>query len=74
MLLQFSYPREATLRYLRKPLDPAKFELRQLIIEAAQEVTSEPHPSVKKLRWKQLWDNLDQLEAQAHYMLQGAYW
>jgi hypothetical protein len=54
--------------------DETKPILRQLIIEAAQEVMGEPHPSVKKLRWKQLWDNLDQLDARAHYMLQGARW
>lgn len=48
--------------------------LRQLIIEAAQAVMSESHPSVKKLKPKQLSRSLDQLDARVDRMPQGPRW
>lgn len=54
--------------------DEIKSILRQLIIEAAQAVMSEPHPSVKKLKPKQLSRSLDQLDARVDHMPQGPRW
>jgi transposase len=54
--------------------DEMKSILRQLIIEAAQEVMSEPHPSVKKLKPKQLSRSLERLDGRVDRMPQGPRW
>lgn len=48
--------------------------LRQLIIEAAQEVMSESHTSVKKLKPEQLAESLDRLDAKEDAMPRGTGW
>ncbi len=51
-----------------------KSTLRQLIVEAAQTVMSDPHPSVTKLKPKQLANSLTQLQAKVVAMPRGPGW
>lgn len=51
-----------------------KVTLRPLIVEAAKNVMSEPHPSVAKLKAKQLANSLTQLEAKVAAMPRGPGW